>query len=108
MGGRDRQRGLDRDQDQTREPHALKLPRIGKYSLISINSCDVDKIQRAFEEISKYVGTNMYGGVSHYSQRALNTRDHYHFDDEAQLDPSVSVTTNEDGLTNIKEIKASA
>ena len=50
----------------------------------------------------------MDGGVTLYIQRALDTGEHYPFDDKTPLDPSISVTIDDDGLKEIKEIKASA
>ena len=94
--------------DQIREARVLKLPGIDKEAVVDINSCDAGKIQGAFEEISNYAGSNMDGGVVCYIQHALNTGEHYPFGNKALLGPSISVTTNEGGLNEIKEIKASA
>ena len=86
----------------------LKLPGISKEAVIGINSCDGDKIQRAFGEISNYVGTNMDGEVAHYIQCDLDTRENYPFEDKIPPDPSISVMINTESVKETKEIKASA
>ena len=88
--------------------HALKLCGTGKDAVIDIYSCDADKIQRVFKEILNYAGINMEGGISHYIQRALNTREHYPYDNEATASPIVGTATNVEGVEKEKVTIASA
>ena len=96
-----------RPRPKTHQALALKLPGIGKEAVIDINSCDSDKIQRALEEMSNYIGTNTYGGIGHCIQRSLDTRENYPFADEAPHDPRIKVTTNPD-LGNMESTKVNA
>ena len=95
----DHHQGLGGDQEQTRdarEAHALKLSRIGKEAVININSYNTNKIQRAFEEILNYVGTNMDRRVAYLIHHALNTGVYYPFNTEVPTDPTTSSMAMDD------------
>ena len=53
-----------------------KLIGIGKEAVTDINSCDADKILRAFENIRNYIGSNG-NEVGHQVQQAFTSGTHY-------------------------------
>ena len=87
-GGQGRQHGGNggADRNQLHADIAAKLPGIGKEAVIDITSCDADKILRAFEEISNYIGSNIHD-VGHQVQQAFTSGMHYNWTANRPPDP---------------------
>ena len=59
---------------------------MGKEAVIDITSCDADKIIRAFEEISNYIGSNIED-VGHQIQQAFISGEHHDWTATRPQDP---------------------
>ena len=87
-GGQGRQHGGNggADRNQLHAEIAAKLPGMGKEAVIDITSCDADKIIRAFEEISNYIGSNIED-VGHQIQQAFISGEHHDWTATRPQDP---------------------
>ena len=69
--------------------------------MVDVNSCDANKILRAFEKIGNFIGLNA-NGVSHQVQRAFLSGVHYNWVAEEPNDPQEEIDAGVSPPTRVK------